>query len=128
MTDVDELDLMLRRARLPSEPELIRILAVSDAIAWMAPEERAEWLLQPCDDLGGKMPAETLRHDLERVLAAVVIERAVRVLGDGGGAQDWLRRPSAPLGGRRPGDMLSSAEGRREVLDHLARGEGGFAS
>lgn len=126
MADVDDLDLILRRARFPSGPELVPILTVSDVLSWMAPAERAEWLLEPCEALDGAMPAETLRHDVDRVLAAAVVERAVRVMGDRGMAQDWLVRPSMLLGDRRPADMLGTAEGRREVLDLLARGEAGF--
>ena len=54
-----------------------------------------------------------------------VLAKAIELLGDAALAADWLSRPALALNGQRPADLLSSAEGAREVHDFLSRLEHG---
>ena len=53
--------------------------------------------------------------------AAFITELAQRVFGDPVQARDWLDRPCVQLGGRRPREMLVTADGVRRVEELLTQ-------
>jgi putative toxin-antitoxin system antitoxin component (TIGR02293 family) len=86
----------------------------------------------PPDDIDRLIiPRRTLAHRKAKAqpLNRVESERAVRVASlkapaeetFANKAQRWLRRPTAPLGGKRPLDLLDSEPGARVVEQLLYR-------
>lgn len=68
-------------------------------------------------DIGGS--------DAERLRRLEIRALAERVFGDGAKAEAWLKRPSAPLGGQIPGDLLGDELGAavvREALEQIDSG------
>lgn len=45
--------------------------------------------------------------------------RAAEILGSPAEAEDWLRRPAPALNGKRPIDLLGTADGRLLLDNHL---------
>lgn len=86
------------------------------------------------------IPRRTLAHRKakDQPLNRVESERAVRVasltalaeetFASKAKAQQWLRRPTAPLGGKRPLDLLASEPGARVVEQLLYRIGHGIAA
>ena len=50
-----------------------------------------------------------------------IIARATDVLGSHQDAEAWLHRPAIGLDNRCPVDLLTSAEGTKEVQDYLTK-------
>lgn len=61
--------------------------------------------------------------DAEQVIAATV-----EVLGTEEKARRWMSRPNMAMGGEKPIDLLSTPEGRVDVLTILMRIEWGIYS
>jgi len=57
-----------------------------------------------------------------------VIALACLTFGSAAKADFWLRRPTSALNGLSPIDLLSSDEGRRDILDLLARIDHGLSA
>ena len=79
---------------------------------------------------------ELLNQDeSERVLAMTrLVGQADRMVRDSGAMEgfspaqwvaEWLQRPHPALGGRRPGELMDTADGRDLVTDLLARQQSG---
>lgn len=60
--------------------------------------------------------------------ANAVIARAVEVFGEAEKARVWLDRPNRALSGATPQSLLSTPEGREQVLTVLGRIEHGVYS
>jgi putative toxin-antitoxin system antitoxin component (TIGR02293 family) len=56
---------------------------------------------------------------------AEILDYATRVLGTEELARRWLHEPAIGLDGRRPIDLLETADGRQLVEDYLTRIEFG---
>jgi len=67
--------------------------------------------------------SRTQRTKLTRLVN--VIERAKRVLGDRGRAQQWLIHPNRALGSSTPLTLLQTREGTQRVYNVLMRMEAG---
>lgn len=75
------------------------------------------------------------QEESERILAVVRLigqaDAMVRESGDAGGfdaptwTAEWLQRPHPALGGRTPGELLDTADGRALVADLLAQQQSG---
>lgn len=75
------------------------------------------------------------QEESERILAVVGLIGQVDIIvqqsGDPGGfdaprwTAEWLQRPHPALGGRTPGELLDTADGRALVSDLLARQQSG---
>lgn len=57
-----------------------------------------------------------------------VFQHGIDTFGDGDRARRWFERPTRPLGGRRPVDLLDTDEGARLVEDLLTRIDHGLAA
>jgi putative toxin-antitoxin system antitoxin component (TIGR02293 family) len=75
------------------------------------------------------------QDESERVLAMTrLVGQADSIVRDSGTAEGfsaaewvaaWLQRPHPALGGRRPGELMDTADGRELVTDLLARQQSG---
>lgn len=54
-----------------------------------------------------------------------VTQKAIEVLGDRSGAENWLHQPALALDGCKPIELLSTRQGADMVKDHLTRMEYG---
>lgn len=54
-----------------------------------------------------------------------VTQKAIEVLGDRAGAENWLHEPALALDGCKPIELLSTRQGADMVKDHLTRMEYG---
>jgi putative toxin-antitoxin system antitoxin component (TIGR02293 family) len=84
----------------------------------------------PRKTLANRRKLGTLTQDQSDRLVRVarILAAAELTFGSREKAGDWLRRPSAPLGGERPLDMLDTDEGTRQVEALLGRIAHGIAA
>lgn len=87
-------------------------------------------VVMPRKTLANRRKVGTLTAEQsDRLLrVARVLAIAEDTFGDAGKAGAWLRRPTAPLGGERPLDLLDTDEGAREVETLLGRIAHGIAA
>jgi putative toxin-antitoxin system antitoxin component (TIGR02293 family) len=87
-------------------------------------------IVLPRKTLANRRKVGTLTADQsDRLLrAARVIAMAEETFGNQEKAAGWLRRPTAPLAGERPLDLLDTDEGAREVETLLGRIAHGIAA
>ena len=122
-----------------SEADFVKVLERGVPVGALAELARQEALSS--DDVDRLIiPRRTLAHRKAKhqPLNRVESERAVRVasvtalaeetFANREKAQTWLRRPTAPLGGRRPLDLLDSEPGARVVEQLLYRIGHGIAA
>lgn len=122
-----------------SEADFVKVLEQGVPIGALAELARQE-ALSPEDVDRLIIPRRTLAHRKakDQPLNRAESERAVRVASvtalaeetfvNKAKAQKWLRRPTAPLGGRRPLDLLDSEPGARVVEQLLYRIGHGIAA
>ena len=122
-----------------SEADFVKVLERGVPVSALAELTRQE-ALSPDDVDRLIIPRRTLAHRKAKhqPLNRVESERAVRVasvtalaeetFANKDKAQAWLRRPTAPLGGRRPLDLLDSEPGARVVEQLLYRIGHGIAA
>lgn len=122
-----------------SEADFLRVLERGVPIGALSELARQE-ALSPDDIDRLIIPRRTLAHRKakDQPLNRVESERAVRVasvtalaeetFANREKAQIWLRRPTAPLGGKRPIDLLDSEPGARVVEQLLYRIGHGIAA
>jgi putative toxin-antitoxin system antitoxin component (TIGR02293 family) len=122
-----------------SEADFMKVLERGVPIGALAELARRE-ALSPDDVDRLIIPRRTLAHRKakDQPLNRVESERAVRVasmtalaeetFANREKGQTWLRRPTAPLGGKRPLDLLDSEPGARVVEQLLYRIGHGIAA
>jgi putative toxin-antitoxin system antitoxin component (TIGR02293 family) len=122
-----------------AEADFIKVLERGVPVSALAELTRQE-ALSPDDIDRLIIPRRTLAHRKAKAqpLNRVESERAVRVasvtalaeetFANKDKAQRWLRRPTAPLGGKRPLDLLDSEPGARVVEQLLYRIGHGIAA
>ncbi len=122
-----------------TEADFLKVLERGVPVSALAELSRQE-ALSPDDIDRLIIPRRTLAHRKAKAqpLNRVESERAVRVasvtalaeetFANKDKAQRWLRRPTAPLGGKRPLDLLDSEPGARMVEQLLYRIGHGIAA
>ena len=122
-----------------SEADFVKVLERGVPVSALTELARQE-ALSPDDVDRLIIPRRTLAHRKakDQPLNRVESERAVRVasvtalaeetFANREKAQTWLRRPTAPLGGKRPIDLLDSEPGARVVEQLLYRIGQGIAA
>lgn len=122
-----------------SEADFVKVLERGVPVSALTELARQE-ALSPDDVDRLIIPRRTLAHRKakDQPLNRVESERAVRVasvtalaeetFANREKAQTWLRRPTAPLGGKRPIDLLDSEPGARVVEQLLYRIGHGIAA
>jgi putative toxin-antitoxin system antitoxin component (TIGR02293 family) len=122
-----------------AEADFLKVLERGVPVSALAELTRQE-ALSPDDVDRLIIPRRTLAHRKAKAqpLNRVESERAVRVasmtalaeetFANKDKAQKWLRRPTAPLGGKRPIDLLDSEPGARLVEQLLYRIGHGIAA
>jgi putative toxin-antitoxin system antitoxin component (TIGR02293 family) len=122
-----------------AEVDFLKVLERGVPVSALAELTRQE-ALSPDDIDRLIIPRRTLAHRKAKAqpLNRVESERAVRVasvtalaeetFANKDKAQRWLRRPTAPLGGKRPLDLLDSEPGARVVEQLLYRIGHGIAA
>jgi putative toxin-antitoxin system antitoxin component (TIGR02293 family) len=122
-----------------AEADFLKVLERGVPVSALAELTRQE-ALSPDDIDRLIIPRRTLAHRKAKAqpLNRVESERAVRVasvtalaeetFANKDKAQRWLRRPTAPLGGKRPLDLLDSEPGARVVEQLLYRIGHGIAA
>jgi len=89
--------------------------------------------------LCGVIPVRTLSHSRRtgyfsaaqsnRVMRLIRVWRHARgTFGDADKARTWMNRPTRPLGGRKPAELLDTDEGARLVEELLGRIDHGIAA